>query len=217
MTTSTSPSRWISSDGTSAPPRSRPRPQGYRQLESWARQFGRIYASGIEGTGSWGAGLVRQLREHCHRLVEVNRPDRGARHRQGKNDPLDAEAAARAALAGTPGWPISVVLGAAGSRPRSSSPCPGSSSSSRARSTSSPSSASVCAEPTWATIRRRPLDGLSDLHGRRSRGRPYSPNPRHEPTVERHLVPQVQHPRTQVSELRDRGSRRGDQTQVQCR
>src|SRR3712207_312900 len=76
-------------------------PQGYRQLEAWAQQFGRIYAFGIEGTGSWGAGLVRQLREHGHRLVEVNRPDRGARHRQGKNDPLDAEAAARAVLAGT--------------------------------------------------------------------------------------------------------------------
>ena len=63
--------------------------------------IGRIEAFGIEGTGSWGAGLVRLLREHGHRLVEVNRPDRGARHRQGKNDPLDAEAAARAVLAGT--------------------------------------------------------------------------------------------------------------------
>ena len=37
-------------------------PQGYRQLEAWARQFGRLEAFGIEGTGSWGAGLVRQLR-----------------------------------------------------------------------------------------------------------------------------------------------------------
>jgi len=76
-------------------------PQGYRQLEAWAQQFGRLEAFGVEGTGSWGAGLVRQLREHGHHLVEVNRPDRGARHRQGKNDPLDAEAAARAVLAGT--------------------------------------------------------------------------------------------------------------------
>lgn len=76
-------------------------PAGYQELETWARQFGEINAFGIEGTGSWGAGLVRLLREHGHRLVEVNRPDRGARHRQGKNDPLDAEAAARAVLAGT--------------------------------------------------------------------------------------------------------------------
>ena len=44
---------------------------------------------------------MRMLREHRHRLVEVNRPDRAARHRQGKDDPLDAEAAARAVLAGT--------------------------------------------------------------------------------------------------------------------
>ena len=76
-------------------------PQGYRQLEAWAQQFGRLEAFGVEGTGSWGAGLVRQLREHGHHLVEVNRPDRSTRHRQGKNDPLDAEAAARAVLAGT--------------------------------------------------------------------------------------------------------------------
>jgi hypothetical protein len=34
-------------------------------------------------------------------LFEVNRPDRSARHREGKSDPLDAEAAARAVLAGT--------------------------------------------------------------------------------------------------------------------
>src|SRR5690606_1642984 len=58
--------------------------------------------------------------------------------------------------AATGGRPISGTLGAAGSRPRSNSPCPGSSNSSRARATSSPSSASVCADPTWATIRRRP-------------------------------------------------------------
>lgn len=76
-------------------------PEGYRQLEDWAKEFGRIEAFGIEGTGSWGAGLVRHLRERGHRLVEVNRPDRSTRHRQGKNDPLDAEAAARAVLAGT--------------------------------------------------------------------------------------------------------------------
>ena len=76
-------------------------PQGYQRLEAWAQEFGSLEAFGIEGTGSWGAGLVRHLREHGHRLVEVNRPDGGIRHRQGKNDPLDAKAAARAVLAGT--------------------------------------------------------------------------------------------------------------------
>jgi transposase len=81
-------------------------PEGYQQLESWARQLGEVDAFGIEGAGSWGAGswgagLVRLLRGRGYRLIEVNRPDRGARDRQGKNDPLDAEAAARAVLAGT--------------------------------------------------------------------------------------------------------------------
>ncbi len=33
-------------------------------------------------------------------VVEVNRPDRSVRHRKGKSDPVDAEMAARAALAG---------------------------------------------------------------------------------------------------------------------
>ena len=33
-------------------------------------------------------------------MAEVSRPDRAARRRQGKSDPLDAYAAARAALAG---------------------------------------------------------------------------------------------------------------------
>ena len=35
-------------------------------------------------------------------VVEVNRPDRSTRRRQGKSDPIDAQAAARATLAG---WP----------------------------------------------------------------------------------------------------------------
>jgi hypothetical protein len=38
------------------------RPQGYRNLETWARAFGAIHAFGIEGTGSYGAGLSRFCR-----------------------------------------------------------------------------------------------------------------------------------------------------------
>ncbi len=34
-------------------------------------------------------------------VIEVNRPDRATRHRLGKSDPIDAESAARAVLAGT--------------------------------------------------------------------------------------------------------------------
>jgi transposase len=61
---------------------------------------------GGEGTGAYGAGLARSVREHGVALVEVDRPDRKTRRWQGKSDPVDAEAAARAALAaratGTP-------------------------------------------------------------------------------------------------------------------
>ncbi len=74
--------------------------EGYHRIEAWARAFGPVTAFGIEGTGSYGAGLSRALRQAGHRVLEVNRPDRGARRRHGKDDPLDAEAAARAVLGG---------------------------------------------------------------------------------------------------------------------
>jgi transposase len=63
----------------------------------WAQRLGQVEGWGIEGTGSFGAGLTRFLHRHGQVVVEVNRPDRQARRRRGKSDPLDAEAAARAA------------------------------------------------------------------------------------------------------------------------
>jgi transposase len=75
-------------------------PQGYRNLETWARAFGAIHAFGIEGTGSYGAGLSRFLQAKGHTVVEVNRPNRQLRHQNGKSDSLDAESAARAVLGG---------------------------------------------------------------------------------------------------------------------
>lgn len=74
---------------------------GYQQLQRWAQRLGRVQAFGVEGTGSYGAGLARQLRRCGSKVVEVNRPDRAARHGKGKSDPIDAELAARAVLAGT--------------------------------------------------------------------------------------------------------------------
>jgi transposase len=47
-----------------------------------------------------GAGLARFLDGRGQVVLEVNRPDRSARRRRGKSDPVDAEAAARAVLAG---------------------------------------------------------------------------------------------------------------------
>ena len=74
--------------------------RGYGALELWARSLGEISAFGIEGTGSYGAGLARFLTGRGYAVVEVNRPDRSVRRRKGKSDPTDAESAARAVLAG---------------------------------------------------------------------------------------------------------------------
>ncbi|MEV8339683.1 MULTISPECIES: IS110 family transposase [unclassified Leucobacter] len=73
---------------------------GFRQLLDWAGTFGRIISFGIEGTGSYGAGLTSFLRRQGHKVVEVSRPDRRLRRLNGKSDTLDAENAARAVLAG---------------------------------------------------------------------------------------------------------------------
>ena len=74
---------------------------GCRQLLGWLRRHGAVQAVGVEGTGSYGAGLARLLAEHSVQLVEVDRADRKARRARGKSDPVDAEAAARAVLART--------------------------------------------------------------------------------------------------------------------
>jgi transposase len=73
---------------------------GYRTLLTWMRRFGAVVKIGVEGTGTYGAGLARYLASEQIGLVEVDRPDRKARRAQGKSDPLDAYAAARAALSG---------------------------------------------------------------------------------------------------------------------
>lgn len=73
---------------------------GYRQLADWARSLGVVRRAGVEGTGSYGAGLARHLATEGIEVIEVNRPDRAARRRSGKTDAVDAEAAARAVLGG---------------------------------------------------------------------------------------------------------------------
>lgn len=74
--------------------------QGYLDLDRWARSLGEVAVFGIEGTGSYGAGLARFLAGRGYAVIEVNRPDRSTRRRVGKSDPTDAEMAARAVLAG---------------------------------------------------------------------------------------------------------------------
>ena len=75
-------------------------PAGYAALVAWASTLGCVDRVGVEGTGSYGAGLARWLRAHGQVVVEVDRPDRAARRRRGKADDLDAQAAARAVQAG---------------------------------------------------------------------------------------------------------------------
>jgi transposase len=73
---------------------------GYQELLGWLVGFGSVTRVGVEGTGSWGVGLARFLATADVEVVEVDRPNRQVRHRQGKSDPVDAVAAARAALSG---------------------------------------------------------------------------------------------------------------------
>jgi len=74
---------------------------GARRLMSWATGLGTFERAGVEGTGCYGAGLARFLRAEGIRVFEVVRPKRRDLRRAGKSDPIDAEAAARAVLAGT--------------------------------------------------------------------------------------------------------------------
>jgi transposase len=79
-------------------------PAGFAALTTWATRYGALGTLGIEGTSSYGASLARWLRARGLMVVEIDRPDRRdrqGRRRRGKSDPTDAEAAARAVLAGT--------------------------------------------------------------------------------------------------------------------
>jgi transposase len=71
---------------------------GYRQLLVWARSLGQP-AFGIEGCGSYGAGLARFLADHTEPVFACERPRRGER-RRGKNDLIDATLAARRVVSG---------------------------------------------------------------------------------------------------------------------
>ena len=76
-------------------------PDGYAELLVWAQSLGETHAFGVEGCGSYGAGLARFLRRHDPTVHEVARPPRkGERRLCGKRAPIDAEHAARTVLSG---------------------------------------------------------------------------------------------------------------------
>jgi transposase len=51
-------------------------PDGYIALLAWLASFGTVVLVGVEGTGSYGAGLTRHLQAAGIKVVEVDRPDR---------------------------------------------------------------------------------------------------------------------------------------------
>ena len=75
-------------------------PAGYRDLHCWLGGFGDLERIGVEGTGAYGAGLTRFLQRAGVSVIEVDRPNRQERRRNGKSDELDAIEAGRAALSG---------------------------------------------------------------------------------------------------------------------
>jgi transposase len=96
---------------------------GYRKLLAWLQSHGELFAVGVEGCGSWGAGIARYLTARNVRVIEVNRPNRQNRRRRGKSDTVDAEAAARAVLSGVsrPANSIIICMRSCGRSPRRSS------------------------------------------------------------------------------------------------
>jgi transposase len=75
--------------------------RGYASLLDWMRSHGHLRAIGVESSGSFGATLTRFLVDAGEEVVEVNKPNRQARHMDGKSDRLDAEQIARSVLAET--------------------------------------------------------------------------------------------------------------------
>jgi transposase len=75
-------------------------PAGHKALFTWLESFGKVAKVGMEGTGSYGAGLSRFLQGAGVAVIDVDRPNRAERRRSGKSDPLDAIEAARSALGG---------------------------------------------------------------------------------------------------------------------
>ena len=65
-------------------------PGGYGELHDWLAGFGTVDRVGVEGTGAYGAGLARHLRGQGVVVIEVDRPNRQERRRNGKSDELDA-------------------------------------------------------------------------------------------------------------------------------
>lgn len=76
-------------------------PDGYAELVTLAERHSGLRAWALEGSGGYGAGLARHLADAGELVVELDRPLRPTRRAGAKSDPIDAERAARDALART--------------------------------------------------------------------------------------------------------------------
>lgn len=74
--------------------------RGYRQVLACLERWAPVCGVGVECTGSYGAEVTRVLTGAGYAVVEVDRPDAYTRRRRGKDDALDAYAAAAAAMTG---------------------------------------------------------------------------------------------------------------------
>jgi len=68
---------------------------GYQAALAWMSAHGELAKAGVEGTGSYGAGLARYLAACGVEMAGVIRPNRQARRQRGKSDTADAVAAGR--------------------------------------------------------------------------------------------------------------------------
>jgi transposase len=76
---------------------------GYRQAAGFIGRWPDVAKVGVECTGSYGAGLTRELLAAGHTVIEVNHPNRFDRRTRGKTDTFEAYSAAEAVLAGRAG------------------------------------------------------------------------------------------------------------------
>jgi hypothetical protein len=74
--------------------------RGYRELIAWMTNYRSLVRIELECTGSYGAGLARILANDAVPVFEVTAPDKGLRRAKGKDDFIDAVAAARSAYSG---------------------------------------------------------------------------------------------------------------------
>lgn len=76
-------------------------PAGYAEIVAFFQAHETVERVGVEGTGSYGAGITRALSAAGIVVMEIARPNRQHRRLKGKSDPIDAHQAALGVIADT--------------------------------------------------------------------------------------------------------------------